>query len=130
MDGNMRLMRISTELDEMAEEGPGFIAQAMDATFEEEAGVAPYYEIRIHTVADATRLKLTLNRINNDYIMLNKMNLTAAKRTELESDLKKFAEYLENIERHPETFKPSENPFVPTHKPEFYALAKLDPELK
>ncbi len=37
--------------------------------------------------------------------------------------------YLNKVIDNPDTFKPSENPFVPTHAAEFAELVKIDPTL-
>lgn len=57
------------------------------------------------------------------------MELTAAKRQELSQDLQDLETYLNKVIDNPDTFKPSENPFVPTHAKEFAELVKIDPTL-
>jgi len=58
------------------------------------------------------------------------LELTAAKRQEVSQDLQDLETYLNKVIDNPDTFKPSEHPFVPTHAKEFYELVKLNPTLK
>jgi hypothetical protein len=53
--------------------------------------------------------------------------LTGAKRQELSQDLQDLEEYLNKIINNPDTFKPSEHPFIPTHTKEFFALMEIRP---
>jgi hypothetical protein len=74
-------------------------------------------------------LSRSLKKINKEYSILDKLELTAAKRQELSQDLQDLEAYLNNVIANPDTFKPSEHPFVPTHAKEFYELTKIDPTL-
>ncbi|MEI6119198.1 MAG: hypothetical protein WCP92_08620 [bacterium] len=84
----------------------------------------------IYNKSDARKINKSLKKINNEYAILDKLELTAAKRQELSQDLQDLETYLNKVIANPDTFKPSETPFVPTHAKEFYELVKIDPTLK
>gem|GEM_PF-6143853 len=62
--------------------------------------------------------------------MLDKLELDVAKKQELSQDLQSLEEYLNAVISNPDTFRPSELPFVPTHKAEFAQLIQMDPLFK
>jgi hypothetical protein len=58
---------------------------------------------------------------------LDELKLTGAKRQEVSQDLQDLEKYLNNVINHPDTFKPSEHPFVPTHTKDFFELMNIKP---
>lgn len=44
-------------------------------------------------------------------------------------DLEELEHYLNQVIDGPDTFKPSEHPFIPKHKDDFFALIKKDEDL-
>ena len=84
----------------------------------------------VYDKSDAREINKSLKKINNEYAILDKLELTGAKRQELSQDLQDLETYLNKVIDNPDTFKPSEHPFVPKHAQEFYELIKIDPTLK
>lgn len=109
MDMKMTLKQLNDRIEEIGTEVPDFITSRNDIILEK-GDTTPYYEFIVNNVKDASKLKLALKRINNEYITLNKMSLTDAKRQALQQDLKRLQEYLENYENNPNM--PLE-PFIP-----------------
>jgi len=128
MDMKMTLKQFSDRIEDLGKEAPDFILARNDILLEK-ADTVPYYEIIVYDKSDAKKLKNALKKINKEYVKLNKKELTAAKRQEVSKDLEALEEYLNKVIDNPDTFKPSEHPFVPTHAKEFYELVKLDPTL-
>lgn len=58
---------------------------------------------------------------------MDELKLTGAKRQELSQDLQDLEIYLNKVINEPNTFKPSEHPFIPTHIREFCALMQIKP---
>lgn len=129
MDMKTTLKQFSDRIEDLGKEVPDFILTRNDILLEQWDTV-PNYEIIVHDKYDARKLIKSLNRINKEYIILNKLELTAAKRQEVSQDLQDLETYLNKVIDNPDTFKPSEHPFVPTHAKEFYELVKLNPTLK
>jgi len=128
MDMKMTLKTISERLETIGENDPDFI-NTRNSIIGKEATITPYYEIIIKDKKDAKDMKKALNKYNKQYVLLDKISLDAAKKTEVAKDLEKLEEYLNTVIANPETFKPSEHPFVPTHPNDFYALVKQDETL-
>ena len=129
MDINITLKQFSDRIEDLGKEAPDFILARNDIILEKWDTV-PYYEIIIYDKSDAKKINKSLKKINNEYVILDKLELTAAKRQELSQDLQDLETYLNKVIDNPDTFKPSEHPFVPTHTQEFYELIKIDPTLK
>lgn len=123
------LQQISQRLEEVANEQHKFEANRLAIT-NREAGVVPYYEIIINDIKDVKNLRKTLTKINNQYAILDSISLESSKKTELARDLERLEEYLNKIETNPDTFKSSENRFVPTHLADFIELARVDDTLE
>lgn len=122
------LKQISQWLEEIANEETDFIS-TRNKIINKETSTIPYYEIIINDKKDARKLLKSLNKLNNQYVILDKLSLDAAKKQELAQDLQDLETYLNKVITQPDTFKPSETPFVPTHSNEFYELVKIDPTL-
>ncbi|MEI6673013.1 MAG: hypothetical protein WCL02_06940 [bacterium] len=58
---------------------------------------------------------------------MDELKLTGAKRQEVSQDLQDMEEYLNNVINKPDTFKPSEHPFVATHAKDFCELMNIQP---
>ncbi|HBB04848.1 TPA: hypothetical protein DCZ39_08445 [Patescibacteria group bacterium] len=58
---------------------------------------------------------------------MDELKLTGAKRQELSQDLQDMEKYLSKVINEPNTFKPSEHPFIPVHTKEFFELMKIKP---
>lgn len=129
MDMKMTLKQLSDKIEDLGKEAPDFIL-ARNEIILEQADTVPYYEIVVYDKSDARKLNTSLKKINNEYAILDKLELTGAKRQELSQDLQDLEEYLNKIIDNPDTFKPSEHPFVPKHLKEFNALVQIDPTLK
>lgn len=128
MDMTMTLKQLSDRIEEIGKEVPDFITTRNDIILEK-GDTNPYYEIIIHDKSDARKISKSLKKINNQYAILDKLELTAAKRQALSQDLQDLETYLNKVIDNPDTFKPSENPFVPTHAKEFAELIEIDPTL-
>jgi len=122
------LKSISTSLTAIAGEQKDFI-MTRNSIISQKADITPYYSIVINEKKDAKTLKNTLKKYNKQYVILNNLEADAAKKTEVAKDLEALEEYLNTVIANPDTYKPSEHPFVPTHKKEFYSLLKVTPEL-
>lgn len=120
------LLVFSDKIEELAQEVPDFILSA-NAISKEEADTTPYYEFVLNNTKDATKLKLQLQTINNDYITLNKMALSADKREALAQDLERFKTYLEDYANNPNK---ELEPFVPQSGDAFNTLCDTDPRLQ
>ena len=129
MDMNITLKQFSDRIEELGKEAPDFILARNDIILEK-GNTVPYYEIMIYDKSDARKINKSLKKINNEYAILDKLELTGAKRQELSQDLQDLETYLNKVIDNPDTFKPSEHPFVPKHAQEFYELTKVDPTLK
>jgi len=129
MDMTATLKQFSERIEEIGKEAPDFIL-ARNEIILEQWDTVPYYDIMIYDKSDARKINKSLKKINNEYAILDKLELTAAKRQELSQDLQDLETYLNKVIANPDTFKPSETPFVPTHAKEFYELVKIDPILK
>lgn len=128
MDMTMTLKQLSDRIEEIGKEVPDFITTRNDIILEK-GDTNPYYEIIIHDKSDARKISKSLKKINNQYAILDKLELTATKKQELSQDLQDLEAYLNKVIDNPDTFKPSENPFVPTHAKEFAELIEIDPTL-
>ncbi len=121
------LLQFYEEIEKIEIEQPNFLATKNDI-ITGNGDATPYYEIQIHTVNDADKLKRTLLRLNNDDILLSKMTLSADKRKALQEDLNRLQEYLEEYQRNPNTFDLP--PFEPESGEAFEEFCKLDPDMK
>lgn len=128
MDMKSTLKTISERIEKIADDVPDFI-NTRNSIIGKEATSTPYFEIIINDKKDANDLKKSLNKYNKQYVLLNKISLDAAKKTEVAKDLEKLEEYLNTVIANPDTFKPSEHPFVPDHPEDFYKLVKEDETL-
>ncbi|MFA6256344.1 MAG: hypothetical protein WC606_04110 [Candidatus Absconditabacterales bacterium] len=128
MDMKMTLKQLSDKIEDLglSKEAPDFIL-ARNEIILEQADTTPYFEIIGYDKSDAKKLNKALKKVNNEYAILDELKLTGAKRQELSQDLKKLEEYLTKVMNNPNTFKPSENPFVPTNTKEFCALMNIKP---
>lgn len=127
-DMKTTLIQFSDRLTEMETDQPNLIKTRNDI-IAKEWDTTPYYNIVINDVKDAKKLSKALNKTNKEYALLDTRALTGAKRQEISQDLEALETYLNKVINNPNTFKPSETPFVPVHAAEFNALAKLDPTL-
>jgi len=128
-DMKITLKQLGERVQQLGKEAPDFVFTRNNIILEKE-DTTPYYEYIVNNVKDATKLKLALNRINNDYVTLNKMSLTVAKRQALQQDLLALSEYLNKYINNPNTFDPAKEPFIPKSGSAFAEFCKLDPELK
>ncbi|MEI6773659.1 MAG: hypothetical protein WCL18_02280 [bacterium] len=128
MDSKLTLTQISERLYKIEEDIPNFI-RTRNEIINKESDTTPYYEVIINDRADAKKVNKALMKINKEYAILDELKLTGAKRQELSQDLQALEEYLNNVINNPNTFKPSEHPFVPTHTKDFYELTKIDPSI-
>ncbi len=126
MDMKMTLKQLNDRIEEIGTEVPDFITSRNDIILEK-GDTKQYYEIIVNDKNDAKKLIKSLKKVNNQYIILDKLELKWAKRQELSQDLQDLEAYLNKVIDNPDTFKPSENPFVPTHAAEFAELVKIDP---
>jgi len=126
MDMNMTLKQFSEKIEDLGKEAPDFIL-SRNAIVLWEGDTTPYFEIIGYDKSDARKLNRSLKRINNEYVILDELKLTGAKRQELSQDLQDLEEYLNNVINNPDTFKPSEHPFIPRHTKEFFALMEIRP---
>lgn len=126
MDMNMTLKQVSEKIEDLGKEAPDFIL-SRNAIVLWEGDTTPYFEIIGYDKSDARKLNRSLKRINNEYVILDELKLTGAKRQELSQDLQDLEEYLNNVINNPDTFKPSEHPFMPRHTKEFFALMNIKP---
>lgn len=129
MDMKMTLKQLSDRIEDLGKEAPDFIL-ARNEIILENPDTVPYYEIIVYDKSDARKVSKSLKKVNKEYAILDKLELTAAKRQELSQDLQDLEIYLNKVIDNPDTFKPSEHPFVPTHAEEFYKLVEIDPTLK
>lgn len=125
-DMKTTLLQFNQRIEKLSEEAPEFI-KSRNSIILETWDTTPYYEIILNNVKDATKVKIAFEKINNDYILLNKMALTADKRDALFLDLKKLQEYLQAYIRNPN--KPLEK-FVPTSGDAFDKLCAIDPQMQ
>lgn len=127
-DMKTTLSKISARLETIGNEQPEFI-NTRNSIIGKEATTTPSYEIIINDKKDAKDLRNALKKYNKQYTILDKVELDAAKKTEVSKDLEDLETYLNTVESNPETYKPSDHPFVPTHPEDFYALVKEDETL-
>lgn len=127
-DQKQTLKQISERLERIGDQQPDFI-NTKNAIIGKEGATTPYFEIAINDRKDAKALQKSLKKYNQEYIKLNALSLDATKKTELAKDLEDFEKYLNQVIADPDNFKPSEHPFVPTHKKEFFELVKKEPVL-
>lgn len=128
-DTNLTLAQFNARIEELGKEAPEFIKQRNDILLNK-ADSTPGYKILINTPKDALILQKALQEENGEYKILNKLNLETAKEKELNEDLKRLDEYLKAVIKDPNNFRPTELPFIPTHKEEFNQLCEMDPTLK
>jgi len=126
MDMKMTLKQFSDRIEDLGKEAPNFIL-ARNEIILEQTDTVPYFEIMGYTTKDAGKISKSLRKVNNEYAILDELKLTWAKRQELSQDLQDLEKYLNNVINHPDTFKPSEHPFVPTHIKDFCALLGIEP---
>lgn len=125
-DEKTTLLQLNQRIEELGKEAPEFIKTRNEIILEN-ADTTPYYELILNNVKDAAKLKMAIQKVNDDYILLNKMNLSVDKRQALQQDLKRLQEYLEKYANNPN--KPLE-PFVPQSWDAFEKLCEIDPDLK
>lgn len=126
MDMKTTLKQYSERIEELGKEAPNFILTRNDIVLGKWDTV-PYFEIMGYSKSDAKKLNKSLEKINTEYAILDELKLTWAKRQELSQDLQDLQEYLNNVINNPDTFKPSEHPFIPTHTKEFFTLMNIKP---
>lgn len=126
MNMNITLKQFNEEIENLGKEAPDFILTRNQIAIGE-GDTVPYFEIIGYEKSDAKKLNKALKKINNEYAILDELKLTGAKRQELSQDLQGLEEYLDNVINNPDTFKPSEHPFIPRHTKEFYALMNIQP---
>ncbi len=129
LDMKMTLKQFSDRIEDLGKEAPDFILTRNDIILEN-GDTTPYYELIINNVKDATKLKFAIQKINDDYTVLNKISLSDAKRQALQQDLKALSEYLEKYINNPNTFDMAKEPFIFTSGDAFKELYKIDPELE
>ncbi len=127
MDMRMTLEQLSDRIEFLSKEWPDFIL-TRNGIILEDWDNTPYYETIIHDKSDAKKINRSLRKVNKEYAILDELELTWAKRQELNLDLQALEAYLNNVISNPDTFKPSEHPFVPTHRKDFFELTKINPE--
>ncbi len=127
-DKNETLKQLNEWIEDIGNEQSDFIA-TRNSIINKEAGTVPYYEIIINDKKDARQMQKTLKKLNNQYAILNTISLDAAKKQELAQDLQDLEEYINKVIDNPDTFKPSEHPFIPKHKDEFFKLVENDETL-
>jgi len=108
-DMKITLKQLGERVQQLGKEAPDFVFTRNNIILGK-GDTTPYYNIILNNVKDATKIKLAFQKINNDYITLNKMVLTADKRQALQQDLIRLQEYLEDYANNPN--KPLEQ-FVP-----------------
>lgn len=123
---NIELKRINEELDDIKKQAPDFVLTRTGIILENE-DKTPYFDIIGYDKKDIKKLNKALLKINNEYTILNGMSLTTAERIELKEDLEAMDLYIDQVKNHPDTFKPSEHPFIPKHIKEFCALLNIEP---
>ncbi len=126
MNMKMTLKQFNDTIEDLGKEAPNFILTRNQIVVGE-GDTAPYFEIIGYDKSDAKKLNRSLKKINNEYAILNELKLTGAKRQELSQDLQDLEEYLNNVINNPDTFKPSEHPFIPRHTKDFFALMETKP---
>lgn len=128
LDMTATLKQFSDRIEALGKEAPDFILTRNDIILEK-GDTVPYYELIINNVSDAKKINKALKKVNKQYAILDKTSLSAAERQEVSQDLQDLEVYLNKVIDNPDTFKPSENPFVPTHAKEFAELVKIEPTL-
>lgn len=126
MNMKMTLKQFNDTIEDLGKEAPNFILTRNQIVVGKWDTV-PYFEIIGYDKSDARKLNRALKKVNNEYAILDELKLTGAKRQEISQDLQDLEEYLNNVINNPDTFKPSEHPFVPTHTKEFFALMEIRP---
>jgi len=126
LDMKITLKQLSDRIEALGKEAPDFILTRNEIVLER-WDTTPHYELIMNNKKDARKIKSALNRINKEYIQLNKLGLTVAKRQALQQDLKRLQEYLEAYTNDPN--KPLEA-FVPQSGDAFEKLCAIDPDLK
>jgi hypothetical protein len=126
LDERTTLLRLNQKVEELGKEAPDFM-RTRNEIIVENGDTTPYYELILNNVKDATKLKLAMQAINDDYILLNKMNLSVDKRQALQQDLIRLQEYLEDYANHPNK---QLKPFIPQSGDAFEKLCAIDPSLK
>jgi hypothetical protein len=124
-DMKVTVKQLSDKIEELGKEAPDFII-ARNTIIAEEGDTTPYYELILSDKSDVRKLTRILNRINKEYVQIDKLSLTAAKRQALQQDLLKLQEYLQGYINDPN--KPLE-PFIPESGDAFEKLCAIDPEL-
>lgn len=125
-DEETTLRQLNQKIEKLGEEAPDFIKTRNEIILEN-ADTTPYYELTLNNVRDAAKLKIIIQRINDDYMLLNKMSLSDDKRQALQQDLIKLQEYLQNYANNPN--EPL-TPFVPESWDAFEKFCAIDPEIK
>lgn len=126
LDRVMTLKQFSGRIEELGKEVPDFIL-SRNSILLEQGDTTPYFEVIGYDRSDAKKLNKAFKKINNEYAILDELKLQGAKRQELSQDLQDMEKYLNKVINEPNTFKPSEHPFVPTHTKEFFELMKIKP---
>ena len=125
-DMSTTLSQFNQRIKELGQEAPEFIKSRNEVILWT-ADTTPYFEIIGYNRSDAKKLNKALKKVNNEYAILDELKLTWAKRQELSQDLQAMEEYLTKVINNPWTFRPSEQPFVPEHTADFYALLNIEP---
>ena len=126
MNMNITLKQFSDRIEELGKEAPNFILARNDVILGKWDTV-PYFEIKGYSAGEVKKFNKVLWKINKEYAILDELKLTGAKRQEVSQDLQDLEEYLNKVINNPDTFKPSEHPFIPTHTKDFFELMNIKP---